>query len=80
GDAALDPADLFPPAPSPPAHGGGGGGIPFPATLAEIVRAAAFAMMERVAGNKSAAAEGLGISRSRLYRLLEGGEEGDVAE
>ena len=80
GDGGLDPADLFP-AGAAPADGaaGGGGAIPFPATLAEIERSAAFAMMERMEGNKSAAAEALGISRSRLYRLLEGIED-DVAE
>ena len=50
----------------------GDGAIPFPATLDEIERAAAFAMLDRVDGNKSAAADALGISRSRLYRLLEG--------
>jgi DNA-binding NtrC family response regulator len=80
GDGGLDPADLFP-AGSAAAEGrGGGGAIAFPATLAEIERSAAFAMMERMEGNKSAAAEALGISRSRLYRLLEGTDEGDVAE
>jgi DNA-binding NtrC family response regulator len=79
GDGGLDPADLFP-AGSAAAEGrGGGGAIAFPATLAEIERSAAFAMMERMEGNKSAAAEALGISRSRLYRLLEGTDE-DVAE
>jgi two-component system response regulator HydG len=81
GDAVLDPADLFPLGAEPAAiDRGGGGALPFPATLSEIERAAAFAMVERFEGNKSAAADALGISRSRLYRLLEGEGDGDVAE
>ena len=80
GDGGLDPADLFPAAAGADGGAAGGGGaIPFPATLADIERSAAFAMMERMEGNKSAAAEALGISRSRLYRLLEGTDD-DVAE
>lgn len=47
------------------------GGLPFPATLAEIERAAARYMVDRLEGNKSAAADTLGISRTRLYRLLD---------
>jgi two-component system response regulator HydG len=79
GESALDPADLFPAA-APAGEGHAGGGVlPFPATLSDIVRSAAFAMTERMDGNKSAAAEALGISRSRLYRLLEGGDD-DVTE
>jgi DNA-binding NtrC family response regulator len=46
------------------------GELPFPAKLAEIERAAAKQTVDRLDGNKSAAAEVLGISRTRLYRLL----------
>jgi DNA-binding NtrC family response regulator len=48
------------------------GVIPFPATLATIVKATIRAMVDHCAGNKSAAARRLGISRSRLLRLLDG--------
>ena len=52
--------------------------IPFPARLDDIIRAAARAMLDATTGNRSEAARRLGISRSRLHRLL-GGEpdEGD---
>jgi len=46
------------------------GALPFPASMDDIESAAARAMLERFAGNKRAAADALGISRSRLYRLL----------
>ena len=36
-----------------------------------IEKAAARSMVQRLEGNKKAAADALGISRSRLYRLLE---------
>jgi len=48
------------------------GPLPFPATLTEIQRAAARAMLDAAGGNRSEAARRLGISRSRLQRLLEG--------
>ena len=76
GDGGIRPEDLFHGAPTPGARADGeGGALPFPATLDEIERAAAFAMLERADGNKSAAADALGISRSRLYRLLEGTDD-----
>jgi DNA-binding NtrC family response regulator len=51
--------------------------LPFPATIAEIQRAAARAMVEQAGGNRSEAARRLGISRSRLQRLLEGKGEAE---
>ena len=49
--------------------------LPFPATLSEITRAAALAMLELTGGNKSVTARRLGISRPRLQRLLDGESE-----
>jgi DNA-binding NtrC family response regulator len=68
GDGRLEVSDLFS---SPTANPVPAGGIPFPAPLADIERAAARTMLDRLQGNKKAAADALGISRSRLYRLLE---------
>jgi DNA-binding NtrC family response regulator len=69
----LDPALLAPTAhhatPSSTAA------LPFPARLDDIVAAAARATVERHHGNKSAAARQLGVSRSRLQRLLERGDD-----
>ncbi|HET9151329.1 MAG TPA: helix-turn-helix domain-containing protein, partial [Gemmatimonadales bacterium] len=53
-------------------RGTGTGPLPFPASLEEITRAAAVAMLSHTGGNKSAAARRLGISRPRLLRLLDG--------
>jgi DNA-binding NtrC family response regulator len=63
----LDIAELAPAAPMASA-----GELPFPARLDEIVRAAARAMLTTTGGNRSEAARRLGISRSRLQRLLDG--------
>jgi DNA-binding NtrC family response regulator len=52
------------------------GALPFPARLSEVVQAAARAMLNLTLGNRSEAARRLGISRSRLQRLLRG-EAGD---
>ena len=46
------------------------GGIPFPARMADIIHSAAHAMTELCDGNRSEAARRLGISRTRLLRLL----------
>ena len=55
------------------------GPLPFPARLDDITRAAARAMLDATGGNRSEAARRLGISRSRLQRLLEGNDgETDV--
>jgi DNA-binding NtrC family response regulator len=43
---------------------------PFPATLADLNRAAVARMLELCGGNKTEAARRLGISRPRLHRLL----------
>ena len=56
---------------------GGGDAIPFPATLRDIIEAAARAMLDVTGGNRSEAARRLGISRSRLQRLLEGQPDTD---
>jgi two-component system response regulator HydG len=75
GDGELRAADLF--GARPHRHARGTPGLPFPATLAELEQAAAHLMVERFDGNKSAAADTLGISRTRLYRLLDP-PEGEV--
>jgi DNA-binding NtrC family response regulator len=69
---SLDADDI---APSTAAHATRTGALPFPATLTEITRAAALAMVEHCAGNKSEAARRLDISRPRLLRLLDGSSD-----
>jgi DNA-binding NtrC family response regulator len=76
GGGTLDAADLFFDLTASPAPNGGP--LPFPASLADIEKEAAVAMVARFQGNKSAAAAALRISRSRLYRLL-GEPEPDAA-
>ena len=51
--------------------------LPFPARLEDVVRAAARAMLALTEDNRSEAARRLGISRSRLQRLLDGGGDTD---
>ena len=66
----LGPEDVGPepPAPAP------AGALPFPASLGTIVRAAVTEMVAVCGGNKSEAARRLQISRTRLLRVLDGGE------
>jgi DNA-binding NtrC family response regulator len=59
----------------PASQASSAGGLPFPTTLAEVQRAAAHAMLELTGGNRSEAARRLGVSRSRLLRLLRGAED-----
>ncbi len=63
-----------------PVRPGATSALPFPATIAEIQRAAARAMLDAAGGNRSEAARRLGISRSRLQRLLEGGTSAGDAD
>ena len=67
---SLDADALFA-ADTPSAAPAGSGGLPFPADLSTISRAAARAMVEFTGGNKSEAARRLDISRPRLNRLLD---------
>jgi DNA-binding NtrC family response regulator len=55
-------------------------GLPFPGPLAALTRAAVHAMLDRCGGNKSDAARRLEISRTRLQRLLETGDDEADAE
>jgi two-component system response regulator HydG len=54
-----------------------GGLLPFPADLSTIQHAAAQAMLDATGGNRSEAARRLGISRSRLQRILAGRGDSD---
>jgi transcriptional regulator with PAS, ATPase and Fis domain len=69
----LDPSELA--LHSTHESGTNTGGLPFPATLRDINTAAANAAVSYCDGNKSAAARQLGISRARLQRLLEHGDD-----
>ena len=63
-----------------PARSATDGALPFPARLSDVVQAAARAMLDLTLGNRSEAARRLGISRSRLQRLLRGDRDEDDAE
>ena len=67
---SLDADALFA-SDAPQAPAAGSNGLPFPADLDTINRAAARAMVEFTGGNKSEAARRLDISRPRLNRLLD---------
>jgi DNA-binding NtrC family response regulator len=63
---ALEAADVA----EPPSVEHEDGALRFPATLADLNRAAVTRMLELCGGNKTEAARRLGISRPRLHRLL----------
>jgi DNA-binding NtrC family response regulator len=67
GQGQLTPEDMLPPS-RPVRHDSAQ--LPFPAPLEHIISRAAELMLEQHGGNKSLAAEALGISRKRLYSLL----------
>ncbi len=77
GDGELSADELFLPGPREiPA----GGALPFPATIRELEVAAVRLALEQTGGNKKAASHLLGISRTRLYRLLELLQEAEGSE
>jgi DNA-binding NtrC family response regulator len=74
-DGVLDAGDLV-----EPTRAQAAGGLPFPATIGELQRAAAREMLSLCAGNKSEAARRLGISRPRLQRLLDAQSDADLGD
>ncbi len=68
----LSAAELTPPGPTPTASTRA---LKAPVTLSAVIAAAADAAMARHRGNKSAAARELGISRQRLQRILDRGDD-----
>ncbi len=71
GNGALDEADFAldrPAANTTPVSG----------TLSDVIRSAITRAMDAHGGNKSAAARRLGISRTRLQRILDGEQESDA--
>ncbi len=75
---SLDPVELAPAGDAPAAASQEPGTIPFPASLSAVLHATALAALDLHAGNKSAAARQLGISRSRLQRLLDREDTNDA--
>lgn len=74
GQFALERLEAAPSASAPI------GGLPFPSSLADLQRVAARTMLDLTGGNRSEAARRLGVSRSRLLRLLRGSDEADEGD